>query len=231
VRLSHAATRSLGPTQRKGAREAQALISEAAHALDALYVNFEEEFRGSEADIKGRLRVYLPDVQSVVGTSESHVLDLGCGRGEWLSLLREHGIAGRGVDANQVQIERCRAEGLEVVEGDAIGLLSTMADASTDVVTAFHLVEHLEYGAVVELLDQVVRVLRPGGLFILETPNPDNVLVGSCQFYLDPTHRHPLPSPLAKVLAEARGFHNVEIRPLHPAPDYEWLQGRKSPSD
>jgi O-antigen chain-terminating methyltransferase len=140
-------------------------------------------------------------------------------------LLREHRIAARGVDTNRVQIERCRSEGLEVVEGDAIGVLAKLADESLDVVTAFHVVEHLTYTTVVELLDQIVRVLRPGGLLIVETPNPDNVLVGSCQFYLDPTHRHPIPSPLAKFLAEARGLHDVEVRPLHPTPDYEHLPG------
>ena len=205
------------------AAEAHALASEAAHALDTLYVDFEEHFRGSEEDILNRLRVYVPDVQAVLPAAGGQVLDLGCGRGEWITLLREHGIAARGVDSNRVQIERCRTEGLEVAEGDAIGMLAALADASLDVVTAFHLVEHLTYATVVELLDHIVRVLRPGGLVIIETPNPDNVLVGSCQFYLDPTHRHPMPSPLAKFLAEARGLHNVEVRPLHPAPDYEHL--------
>jgi O-antigen chain-terminating methyltransferase len=221
VRLSEAAAR---PPAGEGDR-ARALASEAAHALDALYVDFEEYFRGSEDDIKGRLRVYLPDVQRVLAQAGGRVVDLGCGRGEWLSLLREHGITARGVDTNRVQIERCRSEGLEVAEGDAVGALAALEDASLDVVTAFHLIEHLGYATLVELLDHIVRVLRPGGLVILETPNPDNVLVGSCQFYLDPTHRHPLPSPLAKFLAEARGLHDVEVRPLHPAPDYEHLQG------
>jgi SAM-dependent methyltransferase len=225
VNLGEATSRPRSRPRPDGETTAHALIDEAAHALDALYVDFEEEFRGSPADIKSRLQVYVADVRGVLGDSDGQVLDLGCGRGEWLSLLGEEGLHARGVDSNRVQIERCRAQGLEVVEADFFDVLRALPEASADVLTAFHLAEHLPYARLVELLDEAVRALRPGGLLILETPNPDNVLVGSCQFYLDPTHRHPLPSALLRFLVEARGLRDVEVRLLHPAPDYERLQG------
>lgn len=201
-----------------GPAQAAALRDEAAHALDALYVAFEERFRGDAADIAGRLRVYLPDVRAVLAAAGDRVLDLGCGRGEWLALLRDAGIAARGVDRNRVLVAQCHAAGLDVVEDDVFAQLAAMPDASVAVVTAFHLIEHLPFPRLVALFDHAVRVLRPGGLLILETPNPDNVLVGSGEFYLDPTHRQPLPSPLVAFLAEARGLCDVTVRPLHPAP-------------
>ncbi len=225
VNLGEVARQALSGQPPDGLAVARTAVDEAAHALDALYADFEEHFRGGAADITDRLRVYLPDVRAGVGGPDGRVLDLGCGRGEWLSLLAGEGIAARGIDANRIQVEFCRAAGLDVVEGDVFALLAAVPDASTDVVTAFHLIEHLTYDRLVELLDHAVRILRPAGLLILETPNPDNVLVGSCQFYLDPTHRHPLPSPLVKFLAAARGLRDVEVRPLHPSPEYERLDG------
>jgi 2-polyprenyl-3-methyl-5-hydroxy-6-metoxy-1,4-benzoquinol methylase len=146
------------------------------------------------------------------------VLDLGCGRGEWLELLREEGLRARGVDLNRMLVEACRQQGLEVVDGDAIGYLRSLPDASLGVVTAIHLIEHLPFDAFVKLLDETVRVLKPGGVTIFETPNAENVLVGSNTFYLDPTHRNPLPSAVVKFLAEARGLCRLEVMPLHPYP-------------
>ncbi|MBX3025555.1 methyltransferase domain-containing protein [bacterium] len=203
-----------------GAALDAAVRDEAAHALDALYVAFEDRFRGHPADISERLRVYLPDVRAVIASADDSVLDLGCGRGEWLALLREAGIRGRGVDDNRLLVAHCRDAGLDVVEADAVAHLAAAAEASAAVVTAFHLIEHLPYGQLVALFDHAARVLRPGGLLIVETPNPDNMLVASSDFHLDPTHRRPLPSPLVRFLAEARGFRDVAVRPLHPAPEY-----------
>jgi O-antigen chain-terminating methyltransferase len=202
------------------------LTSERDHLFDALYVALEEDFRGSFEEITERLRIYLPDIRKVeAGTKDCPVLDLACGRGEWLALLRDEALHGRGIDANRGQIERCRGLGLEVVEGDVLTTLRGVPDGSVGAVTAFHLIEHLPFDSLIELLDHAVRVLVSGGVGIFETPNPDNVLVGANHFYLDPTHQRPLPSPLMKFLVEARGLHNVEIRPLHPYPDQFKLQG------
>ena len=85
--------------------------------------------------------------------------------------------------------------------------------------TAFHIIEHLEFNLLVRLLYETLRVLKTGGTAIFETSNPENVLAGSCYFYLDPTHRNPLPRQLVKFLAEHRGLRNVKIMELHPSPE------------
>ena len=186
--------------------------------LDALYSALEDRFRGTREEIKERFKIYLPYVEPV---RDSLVIDLGSGRGEWLELLKEAGINARGVEKNLVSIEQCRARGLEVVEDDMLTHLHTVADASVGAVTGFHIIEHVSIDALVTLLDEVMRVLRPGGIAIFETPNPENVVVGSNYFYLDPTHHHPLPSELMQFLFDNRGFDRVEVLNLHP-----WDSGR-----
>jgi SAM-dependent methyltransferase len=99
--------------------------------------------------------------------------------------------------------------------------LQGVAHASAGAVTGFHIIEHLSFNGLVTLLDEVMRVLRPGGIVIFETPNPENLVVGSNYFYLDPTHRHPLPTELMEFLFKNRGFEQIEILPLHP-----WEDGR-----
>jgi 2-polyprenyl-3-methyl-5-hydroxy-6-metoxy-1,4-benzoquinol methylase len=196
----------------------QLFVEEERHALDALYVAFEDQFRGSREDIKERLRVYLPILeQAKLGTDEMTILDVGCGRGEWLTLLKEQGMRAQGVDLNRMLVEECRRQGLEVSEGDAIAYLRSLPDNSRGAVTGIHLIEHLPFDGFIKFLDEVVRVLKPGGVAIFETPNPENVLVGSYRFYLDPTHRNPLPSPVVKFMAEARGLCRVTVMPLHPS--------------
>jgi 2-polyprenyl-3-methyl-5-hydroxy-6-metoxy-1,4-benzoquinol methylase len=194
----------------------QIMAEEERHALDALYVSFEDQFRGSREDIKERLRVYLPTLkQAQLGTDERLVLDVGCGRGEWLELLKEQNLRAQGVDVNRILVEECQRQGLEVIERDVIVYLRTLPDASLGAVTGFHIIEHLPFEVLVTLIDETVRVLKPGGVAIFETPNPENVLVGSYTFYLDPTHRNPLPSAVVKFMAEARGLCRVEVMPLH----------------
>jgi len=188
------------------------------HQLDALYASLEDRFRGSREEIKARFKDYLSYVEPV---RDGLVIDLGSGRGEWLELLKESGIAARGVEKNLVSIEQCRARGLDVVDDDMFAHLRSLADGSAGAITGFHIIEHVSIDALVTLLDEVNRVLRPGGVAIFETPNPNNVLVGSNFFYLDPTHHHPLPSELMQFLFESRGFRGVEVLNLHP-----WNSGR-----
>lgn len=205
--------------------QVQVMIAEANHSLNALYVAFEDQFRGTREDIKDRLRVYLPIVKEAkLGTDAMQILDVGCGRGEWLELLKEEDLQAYGLDLNRVLVAECHQRGLSVVEGDVLSYLRSLPDASLGAVTGFHLIEHLPFEAFVKLLDETVRVLRPGGLAVFETPNPQNVLVSSYSFYLDPTHRHPLPSSTVKFIAEARGLCRVEIMPLHPFPATERVQ-------
>jgi SAM-dependent methyltransferase len=108
---------------------------------------------------------------------------------------------------------------LVVTEGEAIAYLLAQPPSSFGAVTGFHIIEHLPFDTLIKLFEETVRVLKPGGLAIFETPNPENVLVGSCNFYYDPTHRNPLPSAMVKFLAEARGLCRIEIMNLHPYPE------------
>lgn len=182
--------------------------------LDELYAAFEDQFRGEREEIKSRLRVYLPILERANVTED--VLDIGCGRGEWLELLRESGRKGLGIDHNPVFINRCQGLGLDVVQRDAIAYLSELPDASLNTITSFHLVEHLPFKVLMQLLDQMARVLRPGSPLILETPNPENFMVGSHTFYADPTHRNPIPSATLQFLLESRGLTNIEVIRMRP---------------
>ena len=113
-------------------------------------------------------------------------------------------------------MEECKRLGLDVSLGDAFEKLGNIADASLAGLTAIHVIEHLPYAMLLRLLDEALRVLRPGGVAIFETPNPTNVMVGSCNFYIDPTHRNPVHPQTLRYLFEARGMLRVETIPLHP---------------
>lgn len=198
----------------------QNLTGEISHNLDSLYVFLEDNLRGRRDEIKKRLQVYLPVIKkSNAGLKNSPILDIGCGRGEWLELLKETSLYASGLDLNKIMIRICKEQGLNAVEGEALSFLKNMSNDSLGAVTCFHLIEHYGFEFLVTLLKEILRVLKPGGLVILETPNPDNVLVGSRNFYLDPTHNKPLPSPLIKLVLESCGFSKVKIMCLNPYED------------
>lgn len=190
--------------------------NEEQHLLDVFYAAFEEQFRGSQEEITDRLKVYLPWIEAAkVGTQELPILDIGCGRGEWLELLHLSGFLARGLDINRIMVEQCQAKGFDIVEKDALAYLQSLPTSSIGAVTGFHIIEHLPFDVLVDLLNETNRVLTSGGVAIFETPNPENVLVGSCTFYLDPTHRNPLPSQTIKFVVEYCNFCNVQILNLN----------------
>jgi SAM-dependent methyltransferase len=198
----------------------QALASE--RALDPLYAAFEEEFRGSRDLVRSRAEPYLEFVSETgFGTADAPVLDLGCGRGEWLELLRDQGLVGKGVDNNHVFIDLCREHGLDVVEGDVIQVMRSLPAQSIGAITGMHIAEHLPFEVLMELLDEAHRLLKPGGLLALETPNPENLQVASLFFYMDPTHRNPLPPEALRWLVEAKGFDQARIERWTVARDME----------
>ena len=180
--------------------------------FDEIYFAFEQRFRGSREDIRRRLSYYLPLLrESVVGKRAATVLDIGCGRGEWLELLRDEKISARGIDINKAMTQECIKRGLAVDIGDAIDMLRQLPDNAFGAVTGFHIIEHVSLDSLIELIEQAHRVVRPGGLVIFETPNPENVVIGACNFYVDPTHQRPLPPALTQFLVEAGGFADVVI--------------------
>ncbi len=188
---------------------------------DALLAALTRRLRGPEELITERLEVYLPYVREAAARAGSPVVEIGCGRGEWLKLLGSQDILARGVDSNPVMVEDCVAQGLSVVESEGLAHLRELPDASCAAVVAFHVIEHMPLEHVVELFSQARRVLAPGGLVIFETPNPANLVVGACNFYCDPTHVRPLPIPLARAFAEELGFSGVKILELHPDREHQ----------
>jgi SAM-dependent methyltransferase len=205
--------------------QSQTFAPKELRPLDAFFAAFDEQFRGTRADIKERLRVYLPLLKEAkIGMGENPIVDLGCGRGEWLELLQEEGMQGKGVERNRVLVEECRQAGLDVVESDMLTYLCALPNGSIGGVTGFHIVEHLPFDVLLDLFDETVRVLQPGGVAIFETPNPQNVLVSTLEFYNDPTHRTPLPSTLLKFIAEVKGLQRIKLLQLHPFPEAHKVQ-------
>ncbi|HEX8680378.1 MAG TPA: class I SAM-dependent methyltransferase, partial [Chthoniobacterales bacterium] len=181
--------------------------------LDAFYLNFEDHFRGPRAAIRDKVDVYLPLIeQASAGSVDRPILDVGCGRGEWLDMLREHGRVARGVDMNERMVADCRERGLEATVADAIEHLRSLGDDSLGAVTGFHIIEHLPLAVLLELCAQTRRVLKPGGLVLFESPNCKNLVVGACNFYSDPTHQRPVFPDTAQFMLESHGFERVQIR-------------------
>ncbi|HEX8845856.1 MAG TPA: methyltransferase domain-containing protein [Pyrinomonadaceae bacterium] len=192
----------------------QVSTSEARRRLEEFFVLFTDEFRGAREEVKEGFKVYLPLLKAA-GVDKG-VLDIGCGRGEWLELLKEEGIAARGVEINSLLADEARVRGLEVIVEDALMYLRELPFESLNVVTGFHFIEHLRFETLMELLDEIARVLRPNGLLIFETPNPKNLVVGACNFYSDPTHVKPLFPETVRFILSNRGFADVSIQYVNP---------------
>ncbi len=220
-------------------------------SFSRFYRAFEERHRGSRELIGTRLEVYLPFIAPLaVLYQPAMAIDLGCGRGEWLELLQREGFEPSGVDLDDGMLQACRERGLSVVRGDAIEHLKSLPDASHCVVSGFHFAEHIAFDELQTLVVESLRVLKPAGLLILETPNPENLVVGTSSFYLDPTHVRPLPPLLMSFLPEHHGYKRVQIVRLQEAaelrsgsevqlfdvlagvsPDYSIVAQKDGPSD
>ena len=184
------------------------------------YRAFEERHRGPRKLIRSRLQVYQPFITPLLGIYQpANAIDLGCGRGEWLELLQDTGFAPQGVDLDAGMLAACTERGLPVTQGDALSHLQSLDDASQCIVSGFHIAEHLTFDHLKALVQQAFRVLKAGGLLILETPNPENLVVGASNFYLDPTHLRPLPPPLLSFLPEYHGFARVRTLRLQEQPE------------
>lgn len=174
---------------------------------DSIYAGFEDEFRGSPEQVRQGLAPYLPLVLEAVRKHPAlPVIDLGCGRGEWLELLTDEGVPVRGADLNPVVVASLVERGYDVTLSDVFVFLASQPDASAVAVTSFHLIEHLPSEQWLPLLDEIQRILVPGGLVIIETPNPRNILVGAGDFFRDPSHRTPVFPDTLAYFGRVRGF-------------------------
>jgi O-antigen chain-terminating methyltransferase len=218
-----AALRASGPAAGVATDHAPAAGAPApATSSDALthkYVGFEDQFRGSPEAIRAGLAEYVP-----IFAGASDVLDVGCGRGEFLALLRESGITARGIDLNDAMVEVCRGKGLEASRADAFEYLRAQPDGSLGGLLAAQVVEHLEPWYLAQLLDAAFEKLRPGAPIVLETINPACWFAFFESYIRDITHVRPLHPDTLKFLMVATGFQRLEIRYRAPYPEHEKLQ-------
>ena len=191
-----------------------------APAIDSYkYVGFEDRFRGSREEIRERLQAYVP-----LFAGRTDVLDVGCGRGEFLDLLREAGVGARGLDTNHEMVEVCRARGLDVVEGDLVGYLSALPDASLGGLIAVQVVEHLEPSYLMRALDVAYHKLRPGSPIVLETINPASWFAFFSSYIRDLTHQRPIHPDTLQYLLTASGFQKARIDFSAPLEEIDKLQ-------
>lgn len=184
------------------------------------YRAFEDRHRGSRELIHERQQIYVPFLEPLKQLyPERKALDVGCGRGEWLEILQRNGFDPLGVDLDAGMLQACHDLGLPVEQGDALEMLKRMPDESLAVVSGFHVAEHIPFDVLKDLVSETMRVLKPGGLLILETPNAENLVVGAQYFYLDPSHERPIPHLLLSFLTEYCGFERSKVLRLQePAP-------------
>jgi SAM-dependent methyltransferase len=191
-----------------------------APALDSYkYVGFEDQFRGSRDAIRARFESYLPLFEG-----RTDILDVGCGRGEFLDLLAARGVPARGIDLNHEMAEVCRARGLDVTEADAVGYLLTLPDASLGGIFSAQVVEHLEPAYLLRLLEVAFHKLRPGGRLVLETLNPACWVAFFDSYIRDITHVWPLHPDTLKYLVVASGFATATVEFRSPVPEQDRLQ-------
>ncbi len=200
---------SLGAPSPVQASVRESLPAPAGHSrsrLDFDYFLFQEYHRGSEALIKERQQNYLEYFRG-----HSPVWDLGCGRGEFLDLLREHGIPSQGVDSNSDGVQLCREKGLPVTQGDLFDFLEKAADASAGGIFSAQVIEHLPVELQFRFVELCCSKLKPGSPLVLETINPECVFALVRNFYLDPTHIRPVHPELLKFVLESKGFRDVQV--------------------
>ena len=193
---------------------------------DYKYVGFEDEFRGSDREIAARLRAYAP-----IFAGASDVLDVGCGRGEFLAVLKEAGITAAGVDANADMAAAACARGVRAVHADALSYLDSLPDGALGGLIAAQVVEHLEPRYLMRLIDATARTLRPGSPIVLETINPACWLAFFSSYIRDLTHVRPVHPDTLQYLLRASGFDRVAVRYSAPVPDHMKMQTIDLPAE
>jgi SAM-dependent methyltransferase len=217
--LAIAETGTLGELAAAPADDGAPSLAELARRREEhSYFELERRYRGTEEEIAERLSRYLPYLEG-----RGPVLDLGCGRGEALAILAARGVPAAGVDGSARMVALCRERGLAAEEGDLFERLAAAPPASLGGVVSFHVIEHLPAPSLDRLVRLAHRALLPGGVLILETPNPLSLVVAARNFWLDPTHRRPVHPESLHLLYELAGFDPIERLDLRPFPDAERL--------
>jgi O-antigen chain-terminating methyltransferase len=193
--------------------------------MDKWYEDLQELHRGSEESLLSVQHSYVHHFNERAKELRlaGPILDLGCGRGEWLSLMSQEGWAVRGVDSSEQAVSEARGKGVDVELGDLVEVLMACPENSLAGATAFQVIEHLPFPRITALMHAAFRALVPGGILLLETPNPENLQVSSYGFWMDPTHRHPIPPPLIMDLSFHVGFRDGSILRQNPWP--QWQEG------
>ena len=214
-RLRSLQAQAASPVQSGPVQAAPAAAAPSSALFD--YVGFERRFRGDPEAVAAALAERYLDLL----VANPPVVDIGCGRAELVEMLTRRGVEAIGVDTDPSMVAEARDRGLDVRQVDGSSFLRGREPGSLGAVIATHLVEHLEFADLVELLELAATRLRPGGLFIAETPNPTSLVVLGNSFILDPTHLRPLHPSLLTFLCEGAGFRDVRLRFHAPATDYQ----------
>lgn len=191
------------------------LVGEDARRVDGLGEDLIGLVRGTRDEVRAEVEMFIADV--IATGAAGPVIDLGCGRGEWLEALRDRGVEAYGVDTSQWHVSAAGERGLDVRLAEATAHLSTLSESSIGAISAFHLVDRLGTDSLVDLIDGALAALRPGGILILATPNPTSLEVGAADFWLDPARRRPVHPRLLEFLVLSRGFAEAELRWMRPA--------------
>jgi 2-polyprenyl-3-methyl-5-hydroxy-6-metoxy-1,4-benzoquinol methylase len=176
------------------------------------YGRFAERFRGSEEYVKSGQHFYLPYFAAC-----RNVLDIGCGRGEFLEMMHAAGVSAKGIDLSEESVATCRHKGLEAETADLFVWLADCPEASLDGIFCSQVVEHLPPDRLPEMIKLCASRLARNGIIAIETPNPESLAIFASHFYLDPTHQRPVPHPLLAFYLEEFGIGNIEVRKLSPA--------------
>jgi SAM-dependent methyltransferase len=217
ARAARAAPAS-GPVEQTRSEPAEPAGAFSANVDSLTYVGFEDRFRGSQDEIRSRLADYVPLLASA-----SDVVDVGCGRGELLDLLRQRGVRARGVDTNHGMVQLCRSRGLDVEQGDALGFLERQPDGGIGGLAAIQVVEHFDPAYLLRVLETAYHKMRDGAPMVLETINPACWMAFFETYIRDVTHRQPLHPETLRYLVQASGFTSVDVHFRSPVRDSDRL--------
>jgi 2-polyprenyl-3-methyl-5-hydroxy-6-metoxy-1,4-benzoquinol methylase len=176
------------------------------------YGRFAERFRGGEDYVRRNVEFYEPYF-----AGRENVLDIGCGRGEFLEMMRQIGVPAQGIDLSDESVAQCREKGLQAEAANLFPWLTAAGEQAYDGIFSSQVVEHLDPQALPGMIRLCASRLRRGGLLALETPNPECLAIFATHFYLDPTHTRPIPHPLLAFYMEEAGLGSIEVHELSPA--------------